>query len=328
MLELLLIYIATAYTGDKQAGWQDLLRDAQATNQALLQHGAATMDIRFTPGIGTEDIHILCEVVWAKDKFLQKFKLHGPPGEVLGREDTKKPLEEQQYDEILNTGKETLWYVPTQKLVHIHNIADKQPTDPLLHLNPMDLWMKCCPPQGAGGRPWREMIGLTAVGKDGARSELEFKQLEGGLVKQTRRDPGGGVMEMTFSMDQGGNVVETSYTHPDASRGYSKGFYKWRRVGKAFILESCSIDKKFSDAEAKLLNVAAPQKYSLNVREANIGPVDDKIFSKARFLATLPVDTKVLDHVKNTSYPVRPKALPTEDQFRSLSEELKTQSIK
>lgn len=322
----LLVFLTAIVVGtlEGDADWPEILRDAQVTNQAKLQRGFTRMSITYNPGIGGEDILILCEVTWDKDKSLQKFKLHGPAGAVLGRDDVVKPLADQQYDVILSTGREILWYVPSQGVVLLHNSADNIPIDGLLHFSPRDLWVKCCPPgSGTHGRPWQEMLGLKAVGKAGEESVIEFQLAENQVVRQTRRDPGGGVLTMDFSLAQGGNVVAMDYQGPKSRGGYHKSTYQWKRLGDAYVLENCKHVKQYAADIAKSIGVTSLETYSLHVEECKLGPVDGKLLSKQDFLGSLPPETKLIDRAKNTVTPLRKSDAPSEEQFDALSTKLK-----
>lgn len=324
---LVLLTTTAACTMEGEADWAEILRDAQVTNQAKLQRGFTRMSITYNPGTGADDILIHCEVTWDKDKSLQKFKLHGPAGSVLGRDDVAKPLSDQQYDEILSTGREILWYVPSQGVVQLSSAADDIPIDGLLHFSPRDLWTKCCPPgSGAHGRPWQEMLGLKAVGKAGEESIIEFKRADHQIIRQTRRDPGGGVLTMDFSLDQGGNVVAMNYKGPKSRGGYDKSTYRWKRLGDAYVLESCEHVKQYAADIAKTIGVTSLQTYSLHVEECKLGTIDGKLLSKQVFLDLLPPKTKLVDRSKNSVTILRKsdeRAPPSEEQFDALTRDLK-----
>lgn len=311
----------TSFADSDERKWVEVIRDGLTTNQSALEHGSTTMEIEYEHGDGTKVI-IHCDVKWSGQKSLLRFKLHGPPFAVLGRQETSKPLADQDYDIILNNGRQVYWYVPSQKTVNIDDRTSQTPLDTVLHLTPQDLWLKCCFPAGRYGNPWPETVGWKSLGPSDADASLNIIK-EGDLIKQTRNDYDGGILETVFSLRAGCNVVARSYHHPDSTKGYLKSSYTWIKQNSAYVPEKFELEQKFGDDDMKMLGLTDIMRYRMVSRNTSLSPIDEKTFDPRAFLKGLPDEALVVNHGSNAVKRLRPAAAPSEATFKDLSEKLK-----
>ncbi len=229
--------------------WIKVLRDAQLANQSAIRQGTASLEIEFLPGKAEKGpVEIRAEVQWRDDAYLAKVKVSDPYNIVLGRAGVDRPLDQRPWELMANDGKKSYVYAAHRNVLEVRDLAN-QTCPPLLQVHPRVLSTTCCPP--TIGRPWTEMVGLLPASPSKPPSTLEFEEVEPGRIKQTRRDPDGGVLEIVFSLDDCGYPVSFRYTNAEKSRSPLRQLtLRWRKIGDACILADYeSISKLGGKAE-------------------------------------------------------------------------------
>jgi hypothetical protein len=312
---------------DQPGNWPHVLRDLLVHNAEGLRQGTTTMRIEHTTGREGRHMEMEAEVHWYDEQYFTRFRVHDSAGELLGRLETKEPLEAQPWDLLLKNREETLGYNGLSHVMLRRPPADNFPTEPLLHFSPRDLWLKCYPPNGSSGRPWTEMVGLSVTGGSGASSTTEYARIDADRVKQVRRDPDGGVLEMVFSLRDSGNVVSFAYTSRDSGAGDSKGSYRWKMLNGVSVLDHCEISEHLPERVRKLTGRTGESRYKLDVIKVSLDPVPMSVFAKSSFLQKVADDTQVIDGISNQNYRARPRSVPSGDVFEGLSKQLRTKGF-
>lgn len=274
--------------------WVEILRNAQVANATLLERGSGAGRLTIRRDAGRPPVQVSARFCWKGGDFWADVSVEDPLGEIYGfRDEAGRPVTRNRFV-YLRSGDTYYSHNPDLRYLSIMRWEDYR--NAFLWMHPDALWSRCCPPHGAGGTPWHEMLGIPSGGSMESTS-LEFEQVERGKVRQTRRDPDGGRLEVVYSLENAGLPVTLDYSPPAGSRDVQRGEYAWSKLGPAVVLRTCKYERTmFLDDRLET------RTYEYALDEVRLGGADDEKLDPRGFLSRLPRGTKVGDRIAGRTY--------------------------
>ena len=255
---------------------RQVLVDAQQQSRSNLRQGHAVMELtyqipeRHKSGL----IKVEAEVTWDGESVFQKHRFHSESFTPFGRI-SQVPIEDTAWDFMVRNPTEIVYYNAAGNVLAILPV-NEDTTSPVLDFRSWHAWLTAHPPHHTNGRPWVDMINFDVVHK-AAKSVMTFEKLDPNTIRQTRKDGNGGVMVMDFSLSHGGNLVKFSYTAANGQKPETVGEYKWKKLGKIDVLDTCTIETTSSGREER-------EKYTLKVKSVDLEPVDEVMLTRQGIL--------------------------------------------
>lgn len=239
---VLIALIACGVAGPPaETPWEDILRDAQIANMSTIEGGKFHFRIEAEMEGWKAPVRLEGEYAWNGESTFAEFQFEDPGGMLFGV--ASDDLKRYPPGILMRAGSSDYAFSPANRTLFVRDLA-RSSVPALLELHPDSMWFRCCPPHFKGeGRPWPEMVGpLPAAKTGGVSGTVEFTEPGPDLVRQTRRDPNGYVVEIDFSLrDCGMPVRMRSTAAPDAPLRTSRGEFRWKHLGKSCVIESIEV---------------------------------------------------------------------------------------
>lgn len=189
---------------------------------------------------------------------------------------------------------------------------------------PDSLGSRCCPPFHSNGRNWSELVGSNYQ-RLNPMSEISLEKASQDTIRQTRRDPSGGIGIIDFSLAHAGLPIRMEWMDANKPDSNSLNTYRWKKVGDIFVVEY----HKFLRGDFRKSEADARENIEIEVDYMKLdGSVISISFGTLK--AILPKDTILIDQIKNKTEPIFGTKIPTglsESQLEKLSKELKSKGF-
>ena len=250
-----------------------------------------------------------------------EYRLSDPDGIFRNKMYYSRPLEEAPVEHMLLTGDRMI----NTKANANHVVIQKElPAGSpyggyeYFEITPDPLWNVCCLPYTIGGRPWKEFLEKPLVSPS-PNDEIRFEQLEGGIVRLSSRSPDSGFSAIyEFSLPLAGNLVRYESQTDGKPKDYRSITNEWVKEGDAVRLVRSKMLMGGKDDSTAL--------QSIDIQVRSMRPRTGKVtMTLEKIIALMPKNARVIDQLRNKSYPVDPRATGsiTDTQLRTLSDEIK-----
>lgn len=314
--------ISTSVKSDETSQLKRLVLDAQAENFAKFESGQMhALVIRGMKGQSSANMDV--KVQWDASTRYWAYRVHDPDGLFQGKAGYTSPVEEAPIQHVLQTKDRLVITRAIANYVLIQN--GLEPGRPyaghlFFEITPDPLWKNCCLPYVLEGRPWKETLEMSFANPDDV-AEVRFEQLEQGIVRMTVKTREGKdicTTECDFSLPLAGSLVRyDSHTtgNPDKVWSISND---WINEGGAVRLVRSKMLMGGKDE--------ATAKQSLEIVVRSMRPGTGKVqMTLEKIVAMMPKNARVVDQIRDKSYPVDPRAKGTiaDLQLKKLADEVK-----
>jgi hypothetical protein len=274
----------------------EFVRDAVASNRALLTHGKGKFLAEYRYQGLQKTLVIEQDVVWDGPRILFSMRYIDPDGLISARKLPAVGFDDRRYDRVLYNESEYYWYIPEQAIVRVGKTDPTIFNKVLYNLLPADRWYYISVPT-TEGFAIEKLIQPKAL-----QAELiDHYEIErhGNEILWSRHDRNGGCLRITFSTDYNSNPVSFLYTNTSGHAASRKGTYRWKRSGQSSYLTELEISQTKPDQQADMDYV-----YNLKVLNYSDGRPESGVFSPVRFVNTRPPNTLIQDSVRGLDYRV------------------------
>lgn len=314
------IWTSTAVHGDERSQLKHLILDAQAENIEKFESGQMhAIVIRSIKGRGTATME--SRVQWDASTRYWEYRVHDPDGVYRGKGQYTNPLGEAPIEHMLRNRDRLIMSRAAANFVLVQEeMKAGRPYGgyEFFEITPDPLWKICCIPYAIGGRPWKEMLDRPFVSPD-AGEEVRFERLDQGIVRMTvNRLEDNSTTICDFSLHLAGNLIRFeshAAGNPDADWSISN---EWINEGGAVRLVRSKMLMGGKDE--------ATAKQSLEILVRSMRPGTGKVqMTLEKIVAMMPKNARVVDQIRDKSYPVDPRANGTiaDIQLKNLADEVK-----
>lgn len=312
--------------------WTEVLRGFQTENREFLREGRARMALHFLRA-NEPEMCVSSSIEWKGGDYLELVDVYDPRNRFFQREERPRDegvqgragaTEEHKdgcvlfrpntvpKDQYMLNKEGYFFFSAQQNTLHVYPPVEPE-SQFFLNFTPNAVWLNCCPPNTntMRGRPWIHLIGKHPSLPTKHASTFTIVTIDGDVIRQTRSDPDGPVLEIDFSLKHHGNVISFKYSTAGTNRRFAvkRGVYAWRPLASNFVLDNMEVTSFADNAETEVV-----ERYRLKVLSCEIGPPQRPI-TKSTLLKLIPGDSTIEDHVTNKIVRRR-KSIGTEELKR------------
>jgi hypothetical protein len=272
-----------------------LLKDAQATNIASLSQGTMRARLRYKLPRDKVELDVDTVVHWDGPRAFWLYNVKDAGGILTGRKisDAASAVSFKGYFMRTPTA---LYVFNNENQLFIRDprkFSRQSQFMKLLDVTPANCWFRGFPPYGTEGPLWSELIGRGPRGTktDGA---LSITPDGDDRVVQLRKDPDGGTFEVTFSLQQAGNVVRSRYTAGSTKAKSRTGDYVWTKQVPAglFTLKACEFATYMPGSTRVIYD-----HYRLDIDYVDLSHPQPSTFTLENMRGYIPSDCIVRDEI-------------------------------
>jgi len=294
-----------------------LVLDARSANEHLYPFGSMKYRISDLVRPDKRPVSYRAEIRWSGDDAVWSYWI-SDPDQVHYRDFPSRADGEGESFRAFKKDKKILTYTVLKNTLGITALREPFSVYPYLEVTPKALWSRCCAPSHTESRPWAEMIGPNSPTLSRGGS-MAIERVGADLVRQTRSDPDGGRLVITFSLALSGNVVEQRYHAADPAVQSIRTTYAWHKIpdGRS-VLDGFLNERMAPGSETKVV-----ASYRMTVDEIDVvKSIVPAMMTYEAFKASLPHDVYVLDRIKNKDYYLNRVVETPSAKFGELAEEI------
>ena len=286
----------------------EYLRDSQETNSAAFPSGrlsfACEFDTEYDGKLAIAKAE--GEVSWVGTNALWIIRISDPSKIATSSFDWSGDLSSARTEYVLASADRIYWYNPYTNVIVARKatgdlLRDAGATYILINALPGTCWFKYGQPVSPPAMSWFDLIGRKSPAFK-KNMTLTIERQTGGLIRQRRVQPDG-VFEVTFSPDDCGNVIESTFSSKNPRYPNSSIKYEWSKThdGRCVLRRCLSVRDGSADGKIK------KYRWTISIDDyRDIHPNERPSFALLKSL--VPENAKVQDLAEGRLYRLNPRA--------------------